>query len=227
MGADRFPQTNNQPLPAVPFELNAIVVDEPTIGETIDNVGNWPGQTFLNETFTFENLIHQRATQPYGIVHLATHASFIESDAYIELWDGQQSLDDFREAEWYAPPTVELLVLSACETAKGNPQAELGFAGLAVRSGAKSALASLWQISDVGTLAMMAGFYDALPDAPLKAEAVQAAQLAMLHGEIAREGDALIVNDRRVPLPTNYQNIHPDFSHPYYWAAFSLVGSPW
>lgn len=227
MGADTFDLTQNARLPAVPYELDAIVADEPTIGETIDNVGNWPGQTFLNQAFTFENLIQQRATQPYGIVHLATHASFMDSDAYIELWDGQQSLDDFREAEWYAPPTVELLVLSACNTAKGNLQAELGFAGLAVRSGAKSALASLWQISDVGTLAMMAGFYHALPDVPLKAEAVQAAQLAMLRNEIAREGDALIVNDQHVPLPTNYQNINPDFSHPYYWAAFSLVGSPW
>ncbi len=232
MGADEFPLTNQAALPAVPFELDAIVADhsaETTASESAnpDPVGLWPGQMFLNETFTFENLIGQRNTQPYDIVHLATHASFKESDAYITLWDGQRSLDGFREAEWYAPPTVELLVLSACETARGSEEAERGFAGLAVRSGVKSALASLWSVSDIGTLAMMAGFYQALPDMPLKAEAVRVAQLAMLRGEITPEGNAIIVDGRRVPLPPAYHGFSGEFSHPYYWAAFSLVGSPW
>jgi filamentous hemagglutinin family protein len=227
MGADQFPLTNQAALPAVPFELDAIVADRPTEINTLDPVGIWPGQTFLNEDFTFDNLIKQRNTQPYDIVHLATHASFQGSDAYIELWDSPRSLDEFREAEWYAPPTVELLVLSACQTARGSEEAERGFAGLAVRSGVKSALASLWSVSDIGTLAMMAGFYHALPDVPLKAEAVQAAQLAMLRGEITPEGDAIIVDGRRVPLPPAYHGFSGEFSHPYYWAAFSLVGSPW
>ena len=66
-----------------------------------------------------------------------------------------------REMEWDTP-RVELLVLSACRTALGDEQAELGFGGLAVASGVKSALASLWYVSDQGTLGLMTEFYSQL-----------------------------------------------------------------
>ncbi|MGD1902494.1 MAG: CHAT domain-containing protein [Geitlerinemataceae cyanobacterium] len=230
MGADEFPVTNNSALPAVPFELDAIVAESPDTAKadsTEPDAGIWPGQEFLNEDFTFANLIGQRNRAPYEIVHLATHAHFESGNPYIDLWDERKSLDEFREAEWYAPPTVELLVLSACDTARGDPEAELGFAGLAVRSGVKSVLASLWKISDLGTLSVMASFYGELGDAPLKAEAMRAAQLAMLRGEVEFAGDAIVMGDRRVPLPPEYHNTTADLSHPYYWAAFSMVGSPW
>jgi CHAT domain-containing protein len=76
-----------------------------------------------------------------------------------------------RQLRWNNPP-VELLVLSACKTAIGDQQAELGFAGLAVQANVKSALASLWTVSDTGTLALMTEFYRDLKTAPIKAEAL-------------------------------------------------------
>ncbi|MCZ0902150.1 CHAT domain-containing protein, partial [Microcoleus sp. HI-ES] len=92
--------------------------------------------------------------QKYGIIHLATHAEFrpgTPNNSYIQFWDTQLGLDQMRDLKWNNPP-LELLVLSACRTALGDKEAELGFAGLALQSGAKSALASLWYVSDAGTL---------------------------------------------------------------------------
>lgn len=96
-------------------------------------------------------------------------------------------------------------MLSACETAIGDNTAEMGFAGLAVGSGVKSALASLWKVKDVGTLRLMTEFYGYLRSTPIKAEALRQAQLAMLH---------------KKDLPN-------DLSHPHFWAGFTIVGSPW
>ena len=96
-------------------------------------------------------------------------------------------------------PQVELLVLSACTTAVGDEQAELGFAGLAVHAGVKSALASLWYVSDVGTLGLMTEFYQQLRTAPIKAEALRQAQLAMLRGEV-RLQDGYLVRSGTIKL---------------------------
>ncbi len=79
---------------------------------------------------------------------------------------------------------VELLVLSSCQTAFGNDDAELGFAGLAVQAGVKSTLASLWNVSDEGTLGLMSEFYHQLQKTPIKAEALRQAQIAMLKGQV-------------------------------------------
>ncbi|NEO87682.1 MAG: CHAT domain-containing protein [Spirulina sp. SIO3F2] len=215
MGASEFNQLN--PLPAVPSEL-ALITQKQT------------GEQYLNQAFTWENLKTQSRDRNFDVVHLATHASFqpgaIES-AYIQLWGEEQvDMNRLRELRWFESPTVELLVLSACETAFDDPYAELGFAGLAVQSGVKSALASLWQVSDVGTLALMNGFYDALgnPDVTIKAEALRQAQLALLQGGQLVQGEAL----RGVTLPPELARYEQtDLSHPYYWSAFTLVGSPW
>jgi CHAT domain-containing protein len=90
---------------------------------------------------------------------------------------------------WSQPPQVELLTLSACRTALGDLQVELGFAGLAVQAGVKSALASLWYVNDEGTLGLMTGFYQHLrqPDVTIKAEALRRAQIAMLGGQVRLE----------------------------------------
>ena len=240
MGASEFPQSGNSSLPAVPLEL-ALVAGSPSLlpDDTqarqenprafLDRSG--AGQAFLNEEFTLDNLIEQRQQQPFDIIHLATHANFDPQNhhrAYIELWDTRLSLDAMRLVEWYAPPIVELLVLSACETAVGNREAELGFAGLAVRAGVKSVLASLWLVDDMGTLVMMSQFYHHLQEAPIKAEALRQAQLALLRGDaIVRDGH-LIGNGMRIPLPPETGDWDDlDFSHPYFWSGFTMVGSPW
>ena len=139
-----------------------------------------------------------------------------------------------REMEWYKAPEVELLVLSACNTALGDEQAEMGFAGLAVQAGVKSALASLWKVRNVGTLGLMTVFYHHLKTQPIKAEALRQAQLDMLKGKVAvRDGQLHVPGMAEgVPLPQELAQELPklekkNLSHPYYWAAFTMIGSPW
>jgi CHAT domain-containing protein len=193
----------------------------------------WSGESLLNGDFTFENLKAARDRNSYQIIHLATHADFqSREDSYIQFWEGKVPLDRLRDLEWYKPPQVELLVLSACRTAVGGERegdSELGFAGLAVRAGVKSALASLWNVSDVGTLGLMVEFYENLKSTPIKAEALRQAQLAMLRGEVQIEGALLLGSTRQLSLSSPYvpRVVGNDFSHPYFWAGFTMVGSPW
>ncbi len=216
MGAAQF--TDQKPLPAVPVELSAITQSL------------WKGKSFLNETFTLENLKEQRQQQPFGIIHLATHANFQSGEpnnSYIQLWDRKLRLNQLPQLDWNNPP-VELLVLSACRTALGNEEAELGFAGLAVQAGAKSAVGSLWYVSDEGTLGLMTQLYQTLKQAPIKAEALRQTQLAMLQGQVYVKGGQLIAGDKSVPLPPELARLGDgNFQHPYYWSAFTMVGSPW
>lgn len=121
-------------------------------------------------------------------------------------------------------------MLSACSTAVGDEEAELGFAGLAVQAGVKSALASLWLVSDAGTLGLMAEFYQQLRSAPIKAEALRRAQLAMLRGQVHLQDGNLFYSGTRqgMPLPAGMAGRgDKNLSHPYYWAAFTMIGSPW
>ncbi len=224
MGASVFSETSNkQPLPAVPLELKAIAQE-------------WPGKSFINEDFTIVNLQSQRLQKRYGIIHLATHAEFRSGspqNSYIQFWDTQLGLDQMRDLKWNNPP-LELLVLSACKTAIGDKEAELGFAGLALQSGAKSALASLWYVSDAGTLALMTEFYQQLKvsqpqDLPIiKAEAMRQAQIAAIEGNVTIENGQLRSSRGETVLPLSIPQIDSkNLSHPYYWAAFSIIGSPW
>lgn len=215
MGASKF--SNRNPLPAVSLELSVIANQL------------WQGQSFLNESFTLTNLKQARQQEAFGIIHLATHAEFRPgkpSNSYIQLWDIQLGLDQMWQLDWHKP-SVNLLVLSACRTALGDEQAELGFTGLAVQAGVKSALGSLWYVSDEGTLGLMTTFYEQLKQSPTKAEALRRAQLALLRGEVRQEGDVLIAGDSRIPLPSDFSQQIRDFRHPYYWSAFTLIGNPW
>ncbi|MEG3975798.1 CHAT domain-containing protein, partial [Microcoleus sp. herbarium8] len=113
-------------------------------------------------------------------------------------------------------------------------EAELGFAGLALQSGAKSALASLWYVSDAGTLALMSEFYDRLKvnkptDPPIiKSEALREAQIAALEGKLTINNGQLRSSRGESFLPLSIPQLDSkDLSHPYYWAAFNMIGSPW
>ncbi|WP_283766331.1 CHAT domain-containing protein, partial [Roseofilum capinflatum] len=216
-GASEF--SEQAPLPAVPVEI-----------ETITN-NLWRGKGFLNNDFTRNNLVSQREFAPSAIIHLATHAEFNSGspqNSYIQLWNEQLTLDNLRTLGWNNPQ-VELLVLSACRTAVGDPSAELGFAGLAVQAGVKSALASLWYVSDEGTLALMTQFYDYLRNAQLKSDALREAQLAMLRGEVRIEGGQLRASRGNVALPPVLAGnvAERPLAHPYYWSGFTMIGSPW
>ncbi len=221
MGASEFQQL--PPLPAVPEELDIITQQLSS------------GKSFLNEEFTLPNLRIQREQQPFEILHLATHANFRSgspSNSFIQLWDSQLSLNQLGQMSWNQSPQVELLVLSACRTAVGDLQAEMGLAGLAVQAGVKSALASLWSVSDGATLLLMSKFYEQLsqPDVTNKSEALRQAQIAMLRGQLRVEQGQLIGSGLKnsISLPPELAGLeNQDLNHPYYWAAFTMIGSPW
>ncbi len=165
-----------------------------------------PTTILLDGQFTSAALQSEVKAQPFSVMHLATHGQFSSkaSETFILTWDKPidvkqlNSLLTNRNLQDSSP--IELLVLSACQTAKGDKRAALGLAGVAVRSGARSTLASLWSVSDESTADFMAQFYQELLKPEMtKAEAVQLAQLYLLK--------------------------QPEFSHPYYWAPFILVGS--
>ncbi|MBE7381743.1 MAG: CHAT domain-containing protein [Leptolyngbya sp. SIO1E4] len=216
MGASEF--TDQPDLPAVPFELRTIV------GQLRQ------GERSLNETFTPQTLISLRQASGYPVLHLATHGEFRAGgpdNSYIQFWNQRLGLDQLRQLQLNDPP-LDLLVMSACRTALGDTAAELGFAGLAVQAGVKSALATLWQVSDLETAGLMAEFYTQLNQQPYKAEALRQAQLAMLRGEVTVVDGKLTWNGGSQPLPAELTDLRfGNIQHPYYWAAFTLVGSPW
>lgn len=189
----------------------------------------------MDPEVTLTNLKKLTQQQQFDIIHLATHAEFKSGNidrSYIQLWDGKLTLKDIREvarqSKWNETPTVELLVLSACQTALGDNDAELGFTGLAIQSGVKSALGSLWFVSDEGTLGLMTGFYQNLKTAPIKSAALRQAQMAMLKGQvrISDEGQLVLADGTQIALPAIFaERGEIDFTHPYYWSAFTMVGN--
>ena len=165
-------------------------------------------QQFINADFSSKNLAEQIQSVPFPIIHLATHGQFSSDpkQTFILTWNERLNIDQisqiFRQRDETTADPVELLVLSACETALGHRRASLGLAGIAVHSGARSTIASLWQVDDQATADLMNQLYQRLsqPEKTVnRAEALRQAQLALLNSE---------------------QNNIPAF-----WAAFVLVGN--
>jgi CHAT domain-containing protein len=230
LGASQF--TELDPLPAVPVELKVIVGASEVSDDFFEDQPLWSGRSFLNDEFTIDNLRSQRIASPSIILHLATHAEFKPGqpgNSYIQLWNSRLGLDEMQTLEWRREPTVELLVLSACRTAVGDEEVKLGFAGFAVQSGAKTAMASLWYVSDEGTLSLMVEFYSYLKKS-LKAQALRQAQIAMLRGEVRIENGRVFFDnmDKSIQLPPELADIGSvNLQHPYYWASFVMIGSAW
>ncbi|NEP18244.1 MAG: CHAT domain-containing protein [Leptolyngbya sp. SIO4C1] len=217
MGTSEFTQGSR--LPAVSAEISLV-------SEEI-----WRGDGYLNESFTLENLKAQRQKNQFGILHLASHASFepgSTSNSYIQLWDEKLRLDQMRDLGLDASE-IALVVLSACHTAIGNPEAEFGFAGFAVHAGSQSALASLWAVSDEGALGLIATFYQQLQHQSARSEALRQAQLAMLNGDVRIEqGQLYGLGGQPIARLSALENSGAwDFQHPVYWSAYTMIGSPW
>lgn len=162
------------------------------------------GTKLLDRDFTQKNLLSQLQKQSYPIVHMATHGKF-GADAgstFLLTYDSQltiEQIDNILRASRSGQP-VELLTLSACQTAAGDNRSALGIAGVAVRAGVKSALASLWFINDESTVPLVEEFYTQLRQRGVaKAEALRRAQIKM-------------IGDR-------------DNSHPAVWSPFILIGN--
>jgi CHAT domain-containing protein len=216
MGASEFKQL--VPLPAVPSELTNIQQQ------------GFPGQNLLNERFTLSNAIAQQKQARPGILHLATHADFNSGDpsnSFIQFWDQKLTLDNI-DRLGLRDANLELLILSACNTATGDNAAELGFTGMASLFGVRTAIGSLWSVSDLGTLAFMSEFYGQLRRTPSRSDALRQTQLALQQGQVRLNAGKLVTTHGTFALPPGVANVaDTTFTHPYYWSGFTMVGNPW
>lgn len=216
MGTSEF--TRLPSLPGVEVELNTIV---PKL---------WFGRKIAGRDFTVQNFIKAHQQGIFNIVHIASHSRFLPGspeNSFIQFSDRQLNLAQLGDLELDLPQ-IDLLVLSACETAIGNKEAEYGFAGLAMQAGVKSALASLWSIDDAGTVLLMSGFYQQLKSTPIKSAALRQAQVDLLRGNVSIAGNQIKGLDVEIDLPVAItESAKQDFSHPYYWAGFTIIGNPW
>ncbi|MGF1938965.1 MAG: CHAT domain-containing protein [Nostoc sp. ChiQUE02] len=176
----------------VALELNQIQSEVPTT-------------ELLNQEFTSKTFQKEINSILFSVVHLATHGQFSSKaeETFILTWDGRinvNQLDNLLRIRDTEPNAIELLVLSACQTAAGDKRAALGLAGIAVRAGARSTLASLWNVDDKSTAELMSQFYGELISKQLtKAEALRQAQLVLLK--------------------------NPKYQHPIFWAPYVLLGN--
>jgi CHAT domain-containing protein len=166
-------------------------------------------QPLLDERFTTGELQKEVTASGVPAVHLATHAQFSSKaeDTFILAWDKKINIKQLDSLLKGKPDdrrgAIELFVLSACETASGDDRAALGLAGVAVRAGARSTLATLWRVSDASTPQIMTNFYSQLGRSKdtrkNKAEALRQAQLTL-------------IKDKQ-------------FNSPHFWAPFVLIGN--
>jgi len=164
------------------------------------------GTELMNKQFVKTNVDKEFAQANYSIVHIASHGHF-DSDVkktFVLTFDSKLTLDELeqliRPAQLRDKP-VELLTLSACQTAAGDDRAALGLAGVAIKAGARSAFATLWFVNDESSALLVSDFYLQLRDHPdiSKAKALQAAQVKLL--------------------------ADPRYAHPCYWAPYLLIGN--
>ncbi|MGB5636466.1 MAG: CHAT domain-containing protein [Waterburya sp.] len=160
----------------------------------------------IDREFTSNSLQNQINNNSLPIVHLATHGQFSSqaAETFVLTWDDRLNVnrlnDLLRSSQVATTGSIELLVLSACETLTGDRRAALGLAGVAVRAGARSTLATLWSVNDEATALLMGQFYQALNNPTLtKAESLRRAQTALLN--------------------------NPRFERPHFWASYVLVGN--
>ena len=161
---------------------------------------------FIDNSFTKSNIASMLTSFPFPIIHLATHGNFSSEaeDTYLLTYDGKMTIDNLnqllRSNSLSSTQPVELLILSACQTALGDKRAALGLAGMAIRAGARSTIASLWSVNDEATSQFMIALYQSLASGNVtRAESLRLAQQSLIKDK--------------------------DHSHPYYWAPFILLGN--
>ena len=205
------------PQPLEKTELNALAVG---LSESQDNFApleyvstelaqikrQLKGEVLLDEKFTPEALKSEITYSDYPIVHIATHGQFSSSldETFLLAWNDRINPNELRDILQVRgennQKAIELLVLSACETATGDNRATLGLAGMAIQAGAKSTIATLWSINDQATAQLMGKLYQKISQKDIgKAEAIRQAQLSLLHD--------------------------PKYQHPFYWAAYTTIGN--
>ncbi|MEM9926290.1 MAG: CHAT domain-containing protein, partial [Cyanobacteria bacterium P01_D01_bin.50] len=208
-----------EPKPLKTVQLNALVAgieEEQTIeGKSYPQLPNVQqeleqvkseiktSEKLLNQELTRDNLENEIQSNPFSVVHIATHGQFSSDpeETYITIWRDKLKIEELdsllRVRDTNRSTAIELLVLSACQTASGDSRAALGLAGVAVRAGARSTIATLWPVDDESTRNFMGELYRHLDDRSTKAEALQRAQIAILKQE----------------------------NRPYFWAPYVLIGN--
>ncbi|MBD2451594.1 CHAT domain-containing protein [Nostoc sp. FACHB-152] len=189
---------------AVPNEVSAV--------ESI-----FPKNTpLIDDKFIPKNFQQELEKSPYSVVHIASHAQFgiIPEDTFIVTGKNQKLTISQLEISLQNLNTksdsVELLTLTACETAVGDDRATLGLAGVALQVGVKSAIASLWSVTDQSTSELVKTFYTNYSNNGISiAQALQTAQIRM-------------INAKKLP-PS--ENINPMYDHPAYWASMIAIGN--
>jgi CHAT domain-containing protein len=234
-------KAHGEKIPALPGVLDEMrgIIREETIGQPQQS-GVLPGVVKLDEQFTQEALMTQLRLRP-KVVHIASHFQFSpgnETKSSLLLGDGSfLSLAQIKSLPNIFGG-VELLTLSACNTATGgsgaNGREVEGFGVLAQRQGAKAVIASLWPVADRSTKELMQDFYRLreVPVSTSKAEALRQAQLKLLRGDDPQvaegpQSERRIVQDRastsiKAPFKTDPNR---PYAHPYYWAPFILIGN--
>ena len=186
--------------------------------ETIQTL--FPGsKKFLDEEFTPQRLPQQLQERLYSIIHIATHAEFNPDPESTFLVTGKQD-PNTRENETITlseletsirslsggEDTVDILALTACQTAVGDDRATLGLAGIAAQASVRSALASLWSVGDESTALLATEFYENWQKGMSKAKALSLAQRKLMDAK-------------------NREEINNQFASPFYWAPFILIGN--
>ncbi|MDP6979085.1 MAG: CHAT domain-containing protein [Myxococcota bacterium] len=178
----------------------------PTVSRELEALATlFDGVELIGERFQAENIERALTRDSFDVIHIASHGRFpANGDApYLVTAGDPLGLDDLaamiRRTRFRDRPT-ELITLSACETAVGDEGAALGFAGLALRSGARSTLATLWRVNDQASADFMQTFYARLAEGDTtRAGALREAQLDFLDNTVLR--------------------------HPYFWAPYLLLGN--
>lgn len=178
----------------------------PGVPRELQNLEATYGASVLRDTnFKRDDLKEQLTSADYSIVHIATHGHFDSNpqESYLLTYDDKLTMDLLEESignRKNVGEPLELLVLSACETAAGDSRAALGLAGVALKAGARSAVATLWQISDAATVEIIDTFYEyTAKEGVTKARAMQLAQIRLIE--------------------------QPRFQHPTDWAPFLMIGN--
>ncbi len=178
----------------------------PYVAEEVDAIRSlYSGDLLLNQDFQTKNLEQELRAGRYGILHIATHGKFSTdvNDSFLLTFDSKltmSKLDQLIGLFRFRDDPLELLTLSACQTGVGDDRAALGLAGVAIKAGARSALATLWFINDEASAALVSEFYRQLRDPSVsKAVAIQRAQIKLL-------GDRV-------------------YDHPAYWSPFLLLNN--
>lgn len=204
LGVTEESQIDGQIFPS----LDNIPLEIATISQQFPN-----HQLLVNQQFNPQTLTQTLDNADYSIIHIATHAQFgtIPDDTFLVAGNNDKiaikSLENTLRLLESGSNSVELLTLTACETAEGDERSALGLAGVAIQAGVQSAIASLWPVSDQSTLQLILAFYDNLINSGVnKAEALREAQIQLIQAQ-------------------SNPDINNQYSHPVYWSSFILIGN--